>query len=106
MEPCLLISQSAWSTHFLAGGPRCPATDNECELKRADKAQHAFSSDRTPTLDNAIPALEELRDAWRSRSKSPKYAAFRPALEAALAKLAKYYDLTDNSDAYLVAMCM
>jgi hypothetical protein len=80
---------------------------NRCSLEtqHADKAQQAFSSEQTPTLFNAVPALETLHAAWTSRAKKFKYQAFMDALNAAAAKLNKYYKKTAESDAHILAMC-
>lgn len=75
-------------------------------LAHANKAQQAFSSDQTPTLHLAIPALEALHRAWSSRAGRPKYGRFIPALEAACVKIDKYYEKTTESPAYLMAMIL
>jgi hypothetical protein len=78
---------------------------NSHELKHADKAQQAFSSDRAPSLFNAIPAIETLHAAWSSRAEKNKYHAFKPALDAATTKLNGYYQKTAESDAHILVMC-
>ncbi|KAI0693257.1 hypothetical protein BC835DRAFT_1415993 [Cytidiella melzeri] len=72
--------------------------------KYADSAQRAFSSKSILSLHLAIPALEALHNAWRLCINRPKYAAFSVALEAGAEKIAKYYDKTKNSDAYIVSI--
>ena len=42
--------------------------------------------------------------AWQKASEKPRYSAFRPALEAAMAKLDEYYCRTAESDAHIIAM--
>lgn len=51
----------------------------------------------------AIPALKVLHTAWKKRlwHTSPHLT---PALESGMAKLESYYDKTEKSDAYLMAM--
>jgi len=71
----------------------------------ADKAQQAFLSVQTPTLFNAIPAIETLHAAWASQAKKIKYKSFKDALNAAMAKLNEYYKKTADSDAHILAMC-
>jgi hypothetical protein len=73
-------------------------------LKHADNAQQSFSSDRGPSLQQALPALEGLHKAWSSRSEHQKYKAFHQALTAAVSKIQEYYNRTSHSDAYIMAM--
>jgi len=42
--------------------------------------------------------------AWQKASEKPRYSVFRPALEAAMAKLDEYYQRTAASDAHIIAM--
>jgi hypothetical protein len=60
---------------------------------------------QTLTLFNAIPAIETLHAAWANRAEKPKYWSFQDALNAATAKLNKYYEKTADSDAHILAMC-
>jgi len=60
---------------------------------------------QTPTLFNAIPAIETLHAAWASRAERVKYRSFKDALDAAMAKLNEYYKKTAESDAHILAMC-
>ncbi|TFY73438.1 hypothetical protein EWM64_g10574 [Hericium alpestre] len=75
-------------------------------LAHADNAQQAFSSDQYPSLALAIPALESLHRAWSKCLNNPKYAPFHPALAAALDTIKSYYELTADSDAYLISMVL
>ncbi|TFY77607.1 hypothetical protein EWM64_g6405 [Hericium alpestre] len=75
-------------------------------LAYADRAQQAFSSDKNPTLHLALPALEALHKVWTTRFGKAKYADFKPALEAAIAKVSEYYDLMHNHDAFIIAMLL
>ncbi|KAF6750456.1 hypothetical protein DFP72DRAFT_911254, partial [Ephemerocybe angulata] len=75
-------------------------------LKIAETAQQAFSSETEPTLYNGLPALERLHKSWSSRADRPKYATFKPALEAAYEKIATYYSKTDMVDAYTMSMIL
>jgi len=76
------------------------------DIQHADKAQQAFSSEKTPTLFNAIPAIEALHAAWSSRAGRAKYRPFKSALDAATTKLEEYYEKTAESDAHVLAMCL
>ena len=42
--------------------------------------------------------------AWQKASEKPRYSNFKPALEAAMAKLDEYYQRTAESDAHIIAM--
>ena len=56
--------------------------------------RQAFSSVSTPTLYNAIPALETLYSAWEGLLETDAYAPFAPAIAAALKKNYEYYQKT------------
>jgi len=73
-------------------------------LQHADNAQQAFSSSSTPTLQNALPALERMHVAWEKASSKPHYSCFKPALNAGMEKLNKYYQRSAASDAHIMAM--
>ena len=78
---------------------------NRRPFQRAESAQQKFSSDKVPSLNLVIPAIEALHKGWQTRSERPKYAPFVAALEAVIATLEKYYDKTGDSNAYIVSMC-
>ncbi|KAF8950693.1 hypothetical protein BDZ97DRAFT_1163754 [Flammula alnicola] len=59
-----------------------------------------------PTLYNALPAIEALHAAWNKRADKAKYAPFKQALKAAIAKLEEYYTKTAASDAHILAMAL
>lgn len=42
--------------------------------------------------------------AWDKASEKPRYSIFKPALEAAMAKLNEYYCRTAESDAHIISM--
>jgi len=56
----------------------------------ADTAQPTFSAGAQPTLHNALLAIEKMYSAWQKASEKPCYRIFKPALEAAMAKLNEY----------------
>ncbi|KJA17428.1 hypothetical protein HYPSUDRAFT_1022541 [Hypholoma sublateritium FD-334 SS-4] len=66
----------------------------------------AFSYENAPTLHNALPALEALHNFWTHYSELDEYAVFEDGLEAALAKIADYYEKTSTSHAYTFAMLL
>jgi hypothetical protein len=72
--------------------------------QHADNAQQAFSSEKASTLHLAIPALEALQRAWKSRADRPKYKGFKPALLAACTKIDDYYEKTTRLPASIMAM--
>ena len=63
-----------------------------------------FSSVQTPTLFNAIPAIETLHAAWASWAEKFKYRSFKDALNAVMAKPNEYHKKTADSDAHILAM--
>lgn len=63
-----------------------------------------FSSSKNTTLHLAIPALESLYRAWSTRVTSEKYAFFKVPLKAAAEKVNEYYEKTETTDAYTLAM--
>lgn len=72
--------------------------------QHADDAQQAFSSDATPSLHTALPAIEEMYAKWEQASQKGRYKPFTDALVAAMDKLNEYYQRTAESDAHIVAM--
>jgi hypothetical protein len=51
-----------------------------------------------------LPALEALHNAWSSRAQKDKYSLFETPLESAVETIAKYYDKTSTSDAFILSM--
>ena len=78
--------------------------DLTLDLQYADEAQQAFSASATPTLFNALPAVEALHASWTKAMGKEKYEAFHEALDAAMTKLDEYYTKTAASDAHIIAM--
>ena len=74
--------------------------------QHADAAQQAFSSENGPSLHLALPALEALHNAWSSRAQKDKYYHFEIPLDSAVETIAKYYDKTSTSDAFVLSMRM
>lgn len=75
-------------------------------LQHPEQCQQAFSSETSPTLWSAIPAIERLHSAWTKARKNPNYQPFHEALDAGLTKLEGYYEKTADSDAHIIAMRM
>jgi hypothetical protein len=78
--------------------------DNYDLLQHADRAQQAFSSDTSPSLHLALPALEALRKAWSTRRDKIKYSDFTHPLTQAINKITEYYEKSAESDAFILAM--
>ena len=74
-------------------------------MQHADNAQQSFSSDKGPTLQHALPALEALHKTWSKRTETARYEPFRDGLIAATNKIMAYYDRTAESDAYTLIIC-
>ena len=73
-------------------------------IKHANDAQQVFLSSSTPTLQNALPALEKTHTAWEKVSNKPHYECFTAALDVGMMKLDKYYQCSAVSDAHIMAM--
>ena len=73
-------------------------------IQHANNAQQAFSSSSTPSLQNALPALERMHAAWEKASSKDRYSHFVPALNAGMAKLNQYYQRSAALDAHIMAM--
>ncbi|KIK78221.1 hypothetical protein PAXRUDRAFT_164595, partial [Paxillus rubicundulus Ve08.2h10] len=69
-------------------------------LAHADNAQQSFSSDKGPTLQHALPALEALHKAWSKHAEAARYKPFQEGLTATTDKIMDYYEHTADSDAY------
>ena len=73
-------------------------------IQHANDAQQAFSSSSTPSLQNALPALERMHVVWEKASNRPRYLSFVTALEAGMQKLDQYYKHSAESDAHIMSM--
>ena len=69
----------------------CFQVDFNYYFQHADKAQQAFSADKTPSLHNALPAIKILHASWRNKVEKAKYMPFKEALEAVTQKLNGYF---------------
>jgi hypothetical protein len=72
--------------------------------QHADSAQQAFSAAKVPTLQFALPAIEQLYASWEKASSKSRYDSFVLALNAGMAKLNTYYERSAESDAHIMAM--
>ncbi len=73
-------------------------------IQCTSRSQQAFSSDMHPTLAKAIPAMEGLHKSWEKQSTDDRYAPFHHVLLAGMDKINKYYERTEDSDAYIFSM--
>ena len=58
----------------------------------------------SPTLHNALLAVEALHARWTKAASKDKYEPFHKALEVATDKLDEYYNKTAMSDAHIILM--
>lgn len=66
-----------------------------------------FFSHSTPNLATVIPAMDLIDETLTTQSKNRTLlASIRTAMEFAKTTLNQYYQLTDNSDVYRIAMGM
>jgi hypothetical protein len=64
-----------------------------------------YFSRGTPTLANVIPAMDHIDKELATKSVDPSYdPAIRAALTMAKKTLNRYYDRTDHSEVYRIAM--
>ena len=77
-----------------------------CFHQIADDAQQAFLSSKYPWLSLVIPALERLHKSWDVRQSKPGYERYEDALSAGLEVIGEYYEKTEDSEAYVLAMGM
>ena len=63
------------------------------------------SAEYYPTIWRILPAYEELLADWRKFATDRRMVTLRPAIEAGIGSLEKYYNKTDNSPAHIVSMC-
>jgi hypothetical protein len=59
---------------------------------------------KVPTLQLALPAIEQLYISWEKASSKSQYNSFVPVLNAGMAKLNTYYECSAESDAHIMAM--
>ncbi|KAN0128809.1 hypothetical protein V8E53_013396, partial [Lactarius tabidus] len=71
-----------------------------------DCAQQAFSAAKVPTLQLALPVIEQLYTSWEKASSKLQYDSFVPVLNAGMAKLNTYYKCSAESDAHIMAMVL
>jgi hypothetical protein len=75
-------------------------------LADANLYQQVFSSEKSPTLYRAIPALESLCSKWELKAKDSRYKIYHSALASGISKLAKYYAKLSDSTAYVLGLGM
>ncbi|KAG1869099.1 ribonuclease H-like domain-containing protein [Suillus tomentosus] len=73
-------------------------------LAAAAEIQEAFSAKYYPTIWRILPLYEDFIVKWHSFAADPNMAVLRPALEAGIESLKKYYNKTDNSPVHIVSM--
>ena len=66
-----------------------------------------FSRDAVPTIGSVIPAMDRIDEHLATAATNNKYnAAMRAALAVGKKTLNRYYDRTDHSEVYRIAMSM
>jgi hypothetical protein len=65
-----------------------------------------FSSERLPTLWQALPAIEELQTTWEAKRDHKRFVQYKDAITDGLAKLQKYYSRLDRKPCYLLALAL
>lgn len=66
--------------------------------------QQQFSSESEPTLQRQLISYEYSMSRWTAMSNEPRFAVLKPALEAGVELMRKYYNLTDKTDASIISM--
>ncbi|KAH7903215.1 hypothetical protein BJ138DRAFT_1020984 [Hygrophoropsis aurantiaca] len=75
-------------------------------ISDANNIQQYFSADKHPTLWRAIPVLEELQTAWEAKHADSQYELYKPAVQAGLDKISKYYQKLDEKSVYILALVL
>lgn len=68
------------------------------------KCQHSMSSESTPILSQAISSFELFMTDWEKLGQ--EYKMLRPWTEIGLEWAKRYYVRMDDTDVYVVTMCM
>lgn len=62
-----------------------------------------LSANKTPIIHKVFPLLEKVQSDWESRSNNPAYELVKPALEAGLQNMSKWYRKTDDTSIYFIS---
>lgn len=73
-------------------------------LTEATALQKQFSSETQPTVWKLIVGFEEFIGKWKDFTNNDDFRALRPALEAGLEKIEKYYEKAVRSPASIVSI--
>ncbi|KAF8198603.1 hypothetical protein BJ912DRAFT_845440, partial [Pholiota molesta] len=101
-----LLKHIPWSAFKMLEDDWIRVIDARDILGDSNRIQQYFSSEKQPTLWQALPALEELQSAWEKKRDNEKYILYKPALEDGLAKLAKYYTRLDEKPSFVLALVL
>lgn len=80
------------------------STAHDCPIQEPANAQQTFSSSTDPTVFRTIPVLEFMQEAWENMARVPKFQDFKPALEAGLDNLRKWYRKVNETDVYFICL--
>ena len=58
-----------------------------------------------PMLAEVIPIFEIFQSDWEDMSEDPGYEDYHNAIRQGLTIAVKYYELLDETDSYILAMC-
>ena len=62
-----------------------------------------LSANKTPTIHKVFPLLEKVQSDWESRSNNRMYKLVKPALDAGLKNMSKWYRKTDDMSIYFIS---
>ena len=62
-----------------------------------------LSANKTPTIHKVFPLLEKVQSDWESRSNNRMYKLVKPALDARLRNMSKWYRKTDDTSIYFIS---
>jgi hypothetical protein len=65
-------------------------------------AQQEFSSERVPTVFRVFPIMEFLLTSLEAAEKDSTFKTIRPAIEAGISNLTKWYRKLDTCPVYMV----
>ncbi|KAM6496376.1 hypothetical protein JOM56_009082, partial [Amanita muscaria] len=97
-----VIKNIPWLAFKLSESDWARVEDAHVILKDSRDLQHKFSSEKTPTLWNILPAIEELMTAWENKAINPHFAIYADAILDGIAKLFKYYNKFDAKPSIVI----
>lgn len=74
--------------------------------KHSNGIQQYFSTEKCPTLWQALPTIEELQTTWEAECNDYCFLTYRIVINNGLEKLKKYYSWFDKKPTYIIALGM